>query len=145
MCLRKNVNRQKQQVGPNLSTQFDNYKLITGGDEPLIQCFDLRDGHGGSALRYDKMDNSNELCTISSFSPCNDTDAPRVSAMQYDATHLACAFTLGHTDDEGNHHRYGSIKIWDMDTMMMLEEDDDDSMDGTSDSKYNETGMVLEF
>jgi WD40 repeat protein len=125
--------------------QFDNYKLITGGDEPLIQCFDLRDGHGGSVLRYDKIDNSNELCAISSFSPCNDTDAPRVSAMQYDATHLACAFTLGHTDDEGNHHRYGSIKIWDMDTMMMLEEDDDDSMDGTSGSKYNETGMVLEF
>ena len=120
--------------------QFDDYKLITGGDEPLIQCFDLRDGRGGTLLNYDNGNaNPGELQVISSFSPCNDTDAPRVSAMQYDATRLACAFTLGHTDENtGTHHRFGSIKVWDMDTMMMI--DDDVDMSGSSSTKYNESG-----
>ena len=125
--------------------QFDNNKLITGGDEPLIQCFDLRDGRGGTLLRCDYLEANDELNMISSFSPCNNTDASRVSAMQYDATRLACAFTLGHTDEEGNHHRYGSIKIWDMETMMMVD-NDDDSMNGLSEgTKYSEgSGMDVE-
>ena len=59
--------------------------------------------------------------------------------MQYDATRLACAFTLGHTDENtGTHHRFGSIKVWDMDTMMMI--DDDVDMSGSSSTKYNESG-----
>ena len=60
--------------------QFDNNKLITGGDEPLIQCFsDLRDGRGGTLLRCDYLEANGELNMISSFSPCNNTDASRVS------------------------------------------------------------------
>ena len=100
----------KRQLRAIRRLQFDPdmRKIITGGDEAVIQAFDFRGwqrDRGSCRL----------LCQ---FAPSNNAASSRVSAMQYNAHQLACAFTLGHTDEEGNHHRYGSIKIWDMESMV---------------------------
>jgi hypothetical protein len=88
-------------------------KIITGGDEPCIQAFDLR--KMGGETGEGSASSSSLLCK---FYPNNaNASNARVSAMQYDAHRLACAFTLGHTDEEGNHHRRGAIKLWDMSRM----------------------------
>ena len=88
----------------------DMRKLITGGDEAMIQAFDFRRWHS----------DPNRCRLLCKFAPSHAVErtTSRVSAMQYNAHQLACAFTLGHTDPStGNHHRYGSIKIWDMESM----------------------------
>lgn len=92
--------------------QIDDVKMISGGDDAVLRTWDLR------FLSPDEPDWSSinaELRPLCSFRMASHLSG-RVSALQFDATRLITAFTLG-TTTNGTHVRRGSIKIWDLNSM----------------------------
>ena len=87
--------------------QFDDMKMISGGDDSLLRTWDIR--------KLETCNTSNVSRALCLFR-MPDCESGRVSALQYDATRLITAFTLG-TTVNGTHRRRGSIKIWNLDSM----------------------------
>ena len=83
--------------------QFDQVKVVTGGDDRDIYMWDVRMGLKKCALGNSEL----ALMYIPTY-----LDRGRVSAMQYDSRRLICAFTLGRTTAAGVHERRGCIKEW---------------------------------
>lgn len=95
--------------------QIDDNKMISGGDDAVIRTWDLR-RLAPSEPEFANLDFANlEIQSLCEFRMAADVSG-RVSALQFDATRLITAFTLG-TTTNGAHVRRGSINIWDLNTM----------------------------
>ena len=139
--------------------QFDDVKLITGGDDQVLRCWDMRKmtSNGGTPhaawehatavgpsrggpsrtprpLASSANDGRIFSRPLSRFMSNDPSHHGRVSALQFDATRLVCAFTLGQTTD-GTHQRRGSIKMWDFEQCVPNESENDTESDETSHHK----------
>ena len=69
-------------------------------------------GHEQKIPFFSRSNINSKLCSFSSYSPHEKVSiVSRLSALQFDATRLVCAFTHGFTQ---NHHhvRQGCIRQW---------------------------------
>jgi WD40 repeat protein len=119
--------------------QFDGVKLITGGDDQVLRAWDMRRMTSNSSSPDATWEHScmgGSTRALSRWGPGDPTHHGRVSALQFDATRLVCAFTLGQTTN-GEHRRRGSIKVWDMaKCVQSSDERDTESSDGEPTSSH---------
>ena len=94
--------------------QFDGMKMISGGDDAVLRSWDMR-YLAPVEPDFRNIDSTN-LRPLCCFRTATEQTG-RVSALQFDATRLIAAFTLG-TTTNGTHVRRGSINIWDLNMML---------------------------